>query len=281
MSILDPRLHAFRADLADIRLKGSIEAARFAEGALRQVSAPVAAAHREPRADAMQTTQALMGERCRVFESREGWAWAQLETDGYVGYIAEANLSGSIVEPTHRVAVLSTFLFPAANIKSQPATSVPMNAKVTVIGGDGRFAKLASGDFIIAAHLKPVAEHESDFIAIAARFLHVPYLWGGKSAAGVDCSGLLQVALEASGIPCPRDTDMQEKALGRAVLANDLDSLKRGDLVFWKGHAGFMADPATLLHANGHHMQTVMEPLREAVARIKNTAGEITAIKRL
>src|SRR6185295_10780756 len=180
MSILDPRLHAFRADLADICLKGSIEAARFAEGALRQVSAPVAAMHREPRADAIQTTQALLGERGRVFESREGWAWAQLETDGYVGYIAEANLSASMVEPTHRVAVLSTFLFPVADIKSQPATPIPMNAKVAAIGKDGRFAKLASGGFIIASHLKPVAELEADFIAVAARFLHVPYLWGGK-----------------------------------------------------------------------------------------------------
>ena len=120
MSALDSRLHAFRADLADRRLKGIIDAACYAEGDLRRVYAPVAPVHREPQADAMQITQAVMGERCRVFDLREGWAWVQLETDGYVGYVAENALAPDIDEPTDRVCVHSTFIYPVANIKSQP-----------------------------------------------------------------------------------------------------------------------------------------------------------------
>ena len=281
MSALDSRLHAFRADLADRRLKGIIDAACYAEGDLRRVYAPVAPVHREPQADAMQITQAVMGERCRVFDLREGWAWVQLETDGYVGYVAENALAPDIDEPTDRVCVPSTFIYSAANIKSQPVIPIPMNARIVVAGVDGKFAMLKDGGFLLAAHLRPVNQNEADFVAVAERFHHAPYLWGGKSAWGLDCSGLVQLSLEASGIACPRDTDMQEKALGRALMVNDLDSLRRGDLVFWKSHVGIMSDERSLLHANGHRMLVALEPLEKAAARIEANDGDITAIKRL
>ena len=281
MSALDNRLHAFRADLADHRLKGVVDAVRYAEGDLRRVTAPIAPVHREPQPDSMQISQALMGERCRVFESREGWAWIQLESDGYVGYVGDNALAADIDEPTHRVSVPLTFIYPAPNVKSQPVISIPMNAEVTAVGEDGKFTRLKDGGFIFAAHLKSVKQTESDFVAVAEKFRNVPYLWGGKSAMGLDCSGLVQLSLKAAGIACPRDTDMQEKALGTPVMTNDLDRLRRGDLVFWKGHVGIMTDDEGLLHANGHHMLVALEPLKDAIARIKASDGDITAINRL
>ncbi|MFL5259817.1 MAG: NlpC/P60 family protein [Hyphomicrobiales bacterium] len=277
MSTLDSRLHAFRADLADSRLQGVIDAARFCEGEIREVSIPIASVRRGPVPDAMQTTQALLGERCRVFEVSEGWAWVQLEADGYVGYIAESAL-GAAGEATHRVSVPMTFIYPAPDIKSQPVTPAPMAARLAVRSAEGKFARLASG-FILMRHIAPIDSVESDFVSVAELFRHAPYLWGGKSVAGLDCSGLVQVALASAGIPCPRDTDMQEKALGTPVASGE--KLRRGDLVFWNGHVGIMTSATDLLHANGHHMLTVIEPLAEAVARIGPVAGGITAIKRL
>ncbi len=281
MKLLDPRLNACRPDLADARLRTMVEAERFADGQLMQVVAPLTGVYREPGFDARQLTQALMGERVRVFDVREGWAWGQLATDGYTGYLAQLALSDTVTEPTHRVIVPSTLLYPQPGLKSQPAVPVTMNAAVTVIGVEEKFSKLADGRFIITAHLRPVSESLPDFATVAQMFLHAPYYWGGKSVHGLDCSGLVQVALQACGIACGRDSDMQERDLGQYLRINDLDGLRRGDLVFWTGHVGIMLDAETLLHANGHHMLTVAEPLREAAARIAAASGEITAVKRL
>lgn len=281
MTELDLRLNACRPDLADARLKGRVVAECFVEGRLMQVANPLVSLHKAPRFDAMLLTQAVMGEMLRVFDVREGWAFAQLERDGFVGYVSAEALSSHVTAPTHRVAVPATFLYPEPDIKSQPTTGVTMNATVTVTGGDEKFAQAASGHFVYRRHLKPVAEAENDFVAIAKLFLNAPYCWGGRSVHGLDCSALVQLSLEACGIACPRDSDMQEKALGKKLLVNDLDSLKRGDLVFWAGHVGIMADERTLLHANAHHMQTVTEPLREAVERTATTGNQVTSIKRL
>jgi len=281
MADLDLRLHAFRPDLADRRLESRVKAGRFTEGTLMAIAAPLASIHRQPRFDAMQVTQALMGERLRVFENREGWAWGQLERDSYVGYLAADALSEELTAPTHRVAVPATFAYPAPDVKSQPAVMLPMNAMLAVTGSDEKFARLADGRFVFARHLKLLDQWESDFTAVAEMFRHVPYYWGGKSVRGLDCSGLVQLALQACGIACPRDSDLQERDLGVDLRLNDLDALKRGDLVFWDGHAGIMTDGATLLHANGHHMLAVAEPLRDAVDRIARSYGQVTSIKRL
>ncbi|MGE0008539.1 MAG: C40 family peptidase [Parvibaculaceae bacterium] len=281
MNKLDPRLNALRADIADARLAAGAPGARLVEGEAREVAVPLLSLHREPRFDARLDTQALLGERVRVFDSREGWAWLQLEADSYVGYAALDDLAVPQSGPTHRVAVPSTFMFPAPDIKSQPVVTLTMNARIAVVGGDERFAHLANGRFVVARHLKPLSESEPDFVAVAEAHLHVPYLWGGKSVLGLDCSGLVQLALEAAGRACPRDSDMQETVLGRALPTDGLDDLKRGDLVFWQGHVGIMTDARNLLHANGHFMQVTCEPLRAAVDRIARRHGGITAIRRL
>lgn len=280
MTTLDKRLNVYRPDLADARLRGRVEAPAFADGLLMQVVTPIVSVYREPRADAMQLTQSLLGETLRVFDIADGWAWVQLTADRYVGYVMANALSDEVTAPTHRVSVPSTLVYPRPNLKTQPAIPVTMNARVTVTGTDGAFSWLADDRFIYSAHLKLLGENETDFVSVAEMFRHVPYYWGGKSVHGLDCSGLVQLSLEACGLSCPRDSDMQE-SLGQPLMVNDLDTLARGDLVFWKGHVGIMASNETLLHANGHHMMVVAEPLREAVTRIAATGSEVTHIRRL
>ena len=281
MTGLDPRLNAARPDLADASLKGRVTAARFEAGVLMQVKVFAAPLRRAPDPSAMQLSEALFGETLRVFEVKNGFAWAQLTRDGYVGHLPVAALSGQVVATTHRVAVPSTLIYPQASLKTSPHRFLPLNAEVAVTGHDGAYAALATGGFVFAPHLRPRAEAAPDFVAVAEQFLGAPYLWGGKTVHGLDCSGLVQVALEASGRAAPRDSDLQESRLGGPVPQNDLSALARGDLVFWDGHVGIMLDRETLLHANGHHMQVVKEPLAEAVARIAAAGKPVTAVKRL
>jgi cell wall-associated NlpC family hydrolase len=280
MPELDKRLHAIRSDLVDARLKGSVDAASFIEGVPMQVMAPVVPVHREPSISARQATQALFGEKINCFEEKDGWIWCQLERDGYVGYISKAGVSKDLTNPTHRVAVPSTFMYPLPDIKSQPAVILSMNARLAIVEGDEKFSKLSNGKYVFTKHIKPLNEVEADYVSVAEMFCDVPYYWGGKTAQGLDCSGLVQISLEACGILSLRDTDMQETQLGQNLLINDLDGLRRGDLVFWKGHVGIMTDQRTLLHANSYHMMTVKEPLNEAIVRIARTDGQVTSIKR-
>jgi cell wall-associated NlpC family hydrolase len=281
MTKLDTRLHAYRSDLADKTLKGRVEAAQFTKGVKMEVIAPCVALHRKSDASSMQITQALFGEKITAFEVGDEWVWCQLKRDGYVGYIARHAVSQELTSPTHQVAVPLTFMYPQSNIKTQPAIELPMNARLQIIRSDGSFSELSNGKFVFNKHIQLIDSFASDFVGVAERYLHVPYYWGGKSSRGLDCSGLVQVSLEACGIPSPRDADMQEQQLGKSLMINDLDGLRRGDLVFWDGHVGIMADSEMLLHANGFHMMTMKEPLQEAIARIAPLGGPVTSIKRL
>ena len=280
MTDLDPRLHAFRPDLADMKLRGRVDAKKFVEGIVMEVVVPTATLHREALVTAMQTTQTLFGERLMAFEVVGDWVWGQLERDGYVGYIAKAAVSKELTNPTHRVSVPATFLYPLPDIKSQPPVSLPMNARLAIVESEEKFSKLSNGQHVYTKHIRLLSETEADFVGVAEKFLHVPYYWGGKTSQGLDCSGLVQTSLEACGTFSPRDTDMQETQLGQSVLINDRDGLRRGDLVFWKGHVGIMADQKTLLHANGHHMMTVKEPLSEAMSRIEGIYGQVSSFRR-
>ena len=274
---LDPRLNAFRPDLAAEDLAGKVEAARFVAGEAREVIDAQAPVRRAPRPDAEQMTEALMGERVNVYEfDQEGWAWGQLAADGYVGYLPASALIAPRAAPTHVVTALRTLAFPGPSIKLPPVAAPPLGAHVSVQRMQERFAVTSIG-YVPVRHLAPMASAERDFVAVAERFLGTPYLWGGKTNMGLDCSGLVQVALGACGIACPRDSDMQEAALGAPVV---LGEARRGDLVFWKGHVAIVRDEATLLHANAHHMAVAIESLAEAVARIAAAGSRVTSVRR-
>lgn len=280
---LDRRVNAFRPDLAAEALRGRVKAPRFATGERRRVAAGHAPLRREPRPDAPLDTELLHGEALTVYEERGGWAWAQAQADSYVGYVPAEALGETAAAPTHRVAALRAHVYPAPDIKTPPLYALSLNALLVVADeAEGRFLGLAEGGFVHAAHVARVDAFAGDFVAVAEGFLGTPYLWGGRTGLGVDCSGLVQQALQAAGIACPRDSDMQETALGEPLGdASDLSGLRRGDLVFWRGHAGIMIDPERLLHANAFHMRTVIEPVAETAARIARTDGPVTSIRRL
>jgi cell wall-associated NlpC family hydrolase len=279
----DPRVTPWRADLAAKHLQGKIKASRFVEGRVMQVLAPQAPLHREPRPDAPLDTEALKGERVTIYDADdEGWAWGQLAGDGYVGWLPRAALGPPGPPATHKVTALRSFVFPGPSIKTPPLEALPFGAALNVIRIEDRMAITPSGGHVPAAHLAPIGEKERDFVAIAERFVGAPYLWGGKTMLGIDCSGLLQIALSACGVPCPRDSDMQERTFGAALQpgAGALN-LQRGSLLFWRGHVAIARDRDTLLHANAFHMAVVIEPAGEAIARIRRMGSEITSVGRL
>jgi cell wall-associated NlpC family hydrolase len=273
----DKRLTPARPDLAAMHLKGQVEAARFAEGETCSVIVGRAPLHQAPSNDAAQDSELLFGESFVVYERKEGWAWGQASRDGYVGYLPERAL-GAPFESDARVTAPMTPVFPLPDLKKPVRDFLPMNAQVKRGAVSGDYVEIGAGAYVHHRHLAPGRDYAADFVAVAKEFIGVPYVWGGKTFAGLDCSGLIQTSLAAAGISAPRDTDMMEKTLGQAV---DFAQARRGDLVFWKGHMGVLLNPAILLHANAFHMQVVREPMAEAVARIGKIAGPVTSIKRL
>ena len=275
----DRRITPVRADLAADGLRGLVEAPRYVKGRSMQVVEASAPLRRSPASDAPLETEALYGETVTVYDDSEGFAWAQLERDLYVGYLPLAAL-GAPTQPTHRVSALRTHAYPGPSIKLPPRLALSLGARLTIARREGDFAVTADGLWLWARHLADVGSTEADFVAVAERFLETPYLWGGRTSEGIDCSGLVQTALTAAGIAAPRDSDMLA-ALSDPV-AVDRHALGRGDLVFWKGHVGIMRDAEALLHANGFHMKVVSEPLAEAKTRIAaSEGGEVISVRRL
>ena len=287
-AILDRRLTPARPDLAARHLIGQVEARVFVDPEPMRVVAPSAPLRREPRPDAPLDTEALCGEAVDVYERFEGWAWVQLRTDGYVGYLPDDALRPDALAPTHRVRALRTFVYPGPSMKLPPLAALSLGAGVAVSGESGEFLTLSefgryATGFVFAPHLAALETPEPDFVSVAELCLNAPYLWGGKTSLGLDCSGLTQLALAAAGIASPRDSDMLEREIGEPVPFDEgLQGLRRGDLVFWKGHVGIMTDPDTLLHATAYSMTVMSEPLRAARDRIQaKSFGAITSIRRI
>ena len=281
---LDRRSHAYRPDLADIRLRGRVTADRYIEGMPAEVIVPVAALHPRPDPESSIDTQALRGEALSVFDISGGWAWVQLAADRYVGYVREQAIGQGTGPATHVVSVPRSFLYQGSDLRFPHLEALSMGSRIKIVGtAETRatpYAILEDGSAIIAAHLLPVAENLTDDpVSVASRFIETPYLWGGRSGFGIDCSGLVQMALAMTGKASPRDSNQQAAGLGR-IIDPDTDGLQRGDLVFWKGHVGFLEDPETLLHASGGTMYVTREPLRDAIDRIARLYGLPTCYRR-
>ena len=274
MAAHDPRLTPARPDLAALSLRGQVEAARFAAPTPMQVSRATAPLFSRPGAKGY-AAELLMGAAFDVYETAGGLAWGQAARDGYVGYVPAEALAPAGA-PTHRIASVRSTLYPAADIKTRPLAALSLNARLR--GRiEGEFLACAEG-WVPAVHVAPIETPAADWVAAAESFVGTPYLWGGGSGAGIDCSGLVQAARWAAGFDCPRDSDMQA-GLGQPV---EPQRLARGDLVFWKGHVGVMLDSERLLHANAHHMACAVEPLAQAVSRIgAGDAGPPTGFRRL
>lgn len=265
MSAPDRRLTLVRDGVADRRLEGLVAADRFVDVTPMQVSAPAASLRKAPAPDAEQEDQVLFGETFDVLFETGAFVFGQARRDRYVGYVPIEALSAPVLAPDHRVSALRTYTFAEPDIKSAIVGLYSLNALVTVQAREGRFVKGARTGWFVDHHLAPIGRFESDYVAIAERFLGAPYQWGGRESLGLDCSGLIQQALYACGRACPRDTDLQRGFFPEIAEADR----RRGDLVFWKGHVAILLDPDTILHANAHHMAVAIEPLGEAVARIE------------
>jgi len=285
LSIHDRRLNAFRPDLADERLRGAVDAARFVAGKAGRIAVPVADLRRAPRPDAGLDTQLLCGEAVRVFDDGEGWAWVQAVRDGYVGYVAASAIVSDGPTPTHVVCLPRTFIYPGPDMKLPAGGALSLGSGVAIVGDaetrGTAYSLLASGEAIVSRHLRPVGVRDADYVAVAETLLGAPYLWGGTSAFGIDCSGLVQLSMRMTGVNVLRDTDMQAATIGTTLdQGDDFSGLRRGDLVFWKGHVAVMADEGMILHASGHTMTVACEPLREAIDRIGYLYGGPTGLRR-
>jgi cell wall-associated NlpC family hydrolase len=270
MTMLDRRLHAYRPDLAEAGLEGKVEATCFVSGTPARVCVPVVALRPQPDFARGIDTELLYGEDITIFDRADGWCWVKAASDGYVGYLPEDAIAEAATTPTHIVVPQRTFLYPEPELRKPYKTVLSMGSRVHIAGEaearGNRYLVLDDGTAIFSKHLLPLGALDGqDYVDIAARFLGTPYLWGGRSGLGIDCSGLVQLALQMTGRSAPRDTDMQAADLGEPIERSDV---RRGDLVFWKGHVAIFEDPETIIHANGHTMTVARENFEAAVERI-------------
>ncbi|WP_183753671.1 NlpC/P60 family protein [Rhizobium sp. BK181] len=283
MTMLDRRLHAYRPDLAEAGLEGRVEALRFVAGTPARIAVPVIGLRPAPDIAKGIDTELLFGEDVTVFDRADGWCWVKAASDGYVGYLPETALSDRFAEPTHVVTVQRTFLYLEAELRKPYKSILSMGSRVRIVGETetrgNRYAMLEDGTAIFAKHVQPIGAGDGgDYVDVATRFLETPYLWGGRSGLGIDCSGLVQLSMLMTGRSAQRDTDMQSATLGEPI---DRSELRRGDFVFWKGHVAVLEDPETIIHANGHTMTVARENFEDAVKRIGWLYEQPTGYRRL
>jgi len=278
---LDKRLFAYRDDIANIELKGKVTSKEFLEGEKYQVATGISRLFAIPDANTPLVSQLLYGEYFFVFEINDGWAWGQSAKDGYVGYCSLNSLTLDLHETTHHVSAVSSHIYPEPNLKTQPVDMLHMMSDVSIINEvqTNGFLPLADGNWVYATHISK--DYGKDPVSEALKFLYTPYLWGGRSNAGIDCSGLIQIAYASVGIAVPRDADLQEAELGMQLKEDKVPEY--GDLAFFPGHVGIMLDDMHLLHANAHHMRVSIDPLRDVIdiVSFQTEKPPLSSIKRI
>ncbi|MCW0001247.1 NlpC/P60 family protein [Pararhizobium sp. YC-54] len=282
LDLPDRRLNAYRPDLAEERLRGVVEAPSYVSGSPGLICVPVVQMRARPELECGTDTELLLGETVRVLDTDGGWAWVKADFDGYVGYVPDYAVSPVVRSLTHIITAPRTFIYSGPDLKFPTVQALSMGSRIAVIDEretrGTRYFLLEGGQAVIADHCAEAGQPlAGDYVAIAGRFLETPYLWGGRSGFGIDCSGLVQLSMMMVGQSAPRDTDMQAKGLGIEI---GRDELGRGDLVFWKGHVAIMEDDRTLLHANGHTMNVALEGLEDAIARIGWLYDQPTGFRR-
>jgi len=272
----DRRLTPCNGNVAETGWEGRVSARRFSPGQWQAVFAPVTDLCAAP--GGARDRQLLKGDRFLTLDRDGDHAFGRAEKDGYVGWVPVSAL-GCDHAASHAVSVRSSHEYAAADVKARDLAALSFGARLSIVGEAGGYLETAEGRFVPAAHLRPLDRPLQDPVAVAELFLGTPYLWGGNSAWGIDCSGLVQAAMLATGRECPGDSDLQQR-LGQA-LSEDAPPA-RGDLWFWDGHVGILRDARTLLHANAHHMAVVSEPLDEALGRMAaQEVGPVIARRRL
>ncbi len=281
MPALDPRLTPARPDLAAAHLKGQVEAERFVEPVDRQAIAASVPIRRTPEPHGAVDDQLLAGDVFALLEEKAGWGWGYSRADGFVGWVELLALSEEVEPVDHRITALRTYAFSEPDLKSEPNLLLSLNCSFRAGRRESRYVEAIGLGWVFTDHCAGLDETASDFVAVAESFLGAPYLWGGKESLGLDCSGLVQMALLAAGTEVPRDSDQQEAFLGAIwtdVTANP--QRERGDVVFWPGHVGIMTDSEHLLHANGHWMDVTLEAFDEAERRIREAHAPVRGIFR-
>jgi len=279
---LDPRLYAYRPDLADERLRGKVNSTNFVSAEPAKIGINIADIYAKPDQQSPRLSQLLFGQNVLVFEDRNGFCWIQAVDDDYVGYTQSTNLQPVTNPASHYVTANRTFAYKDADLKSPVSGVFSMGTEFIITDtletrGIG-YGITAEGDAIFMHHLSPVYERCRDYVVFAEKLIHTPYLWGGASAFGIDCSGLVQLAFKLVGRLVPRDSDLQSQEVG-AVLT-DRQNLRRGDLVFWQGHVAIAIDTVNVIHANGASMDVCIEPLQAVIERFANGSGEPLCIRR-
>jgi hypothetical protein len=274
----DGRLVPARPDLAAQRLKGLVAAERYVDPVAVRVVVDRTPLRTIPAPDGAYGSELLFGERFDVYDIREGWAWGQAAQDSYVGYVAAVALAPAdrMPLPSHRVSALRCFAYPGPDVKTPPLAELAMGSLISPTQFKNSYAFVPHLGWIYESCLRPLDQLPDDFVAIAEQFISTPYLWGGRTGFGIDCSGLIQSAYAACGRNIARDSDMQQ-----ALITPSDEAPGRGDLIFWRGHVGVMADRETLIHANAYHMMCVAEPLAQARARLASQGLEILARGRI
>lgn len=273
----DRRITPANARVAHVSLKGRVEADRFTEGEPARVTRPVADLLARP--DGARDRQILYGESVLVLDRHEGYAFIRADKDHYCGYVAEEAL-GEAREATHWVSAPATHLYPDPSIKSREVAALSHGSRLTITAEFPRFCETADGLFVPRPHVRAIGDWTDDPVGVAESLLGTPYLWGGNSRSGLDCSGLVQAALVAAGIACPGDSDLQREALGADLPPGE--PYRRGDLFFWKGHVAIAVSSDRLIHANGLHMAVGYEDIDACIARIDDQGeGPLLAVKRL